>query len=128
VEVDRQDHERAIESMRRAAELLRSGTDIWIAPEGTRSRDGKLGPFRKGGFHLAIDTGSRILPVTIQGTRAALPADGTKVHPGASVQVTVHPPIAPRDYEARGIEALMQAVRAAIAGPLGEDQLTAGAS
>ena len=118
IEVDRQDRERAIQSMCGAGERIREGTDVWISPEGTRSRDGSLGPFRKGGFHLALDTGARILPVTIEGTRHVLPAGGRRVHPGARVTVTVHPPIDAKSFGASRIDALMEAVKSAIAAPL----------
>ncbi len=119
IEIDRQNHDRALDSMRRAAEALRAGTDIWIAPEGTRSRDGALGEFRKGGFHLALETGARILPVTIEGTRRVLPAQGRVVHPGARVIVTLHPPVDPMPYGHERIEALMDTVRGVIQRPLG---------
>lgn len=115
IEVDREHHERAVESMRRAAAAIQSGTDIWIAPEGTRSKDGELQPFRKGGFHLALDAGVRILPVSIDGTRRVLAATGWSVNPGAKVTVTLHPPVDPRDYSVDNLEALMDRVRDAIA-------------
>src|SRR5690606_10358544 len=96
VEVDRHNHARAVDSMKVAADVIQAGTDVWIAPEGTRSRDGSLQPFRKGGFHLARETNTKILPLTIIGTREVLPAGGRKVHPGAKVRVLGHPPIAPQ--------------------------------
>ncbi|HEX6274691.1 MAG TPA: lysophospholipid acyltransferase family protein [Polyangiaceae bacterium] len=114
IEVDRDDHERAVESLRRAADAIESGTDVWISPEGTRSRDGSLQAFRKGGFHLALDAGVRILPVSIEGTRRVLQAGGYSVHPGATVSVTVHAPIDSRHYSVDELEALMDRVRAAI--------------
>ena len=55
-----------------ARALLASGTHVWIAPEGTRSRSGKLLPFKKGAFHLAFEAGLPILPLTLQGTRDVL--------------------------------------------------------
>lgn len=119
IEVDRQDHERAVESMKRAAESIRGGTDIWISPEGTRSRDGRLLAFRKGGFHLALDTGARILPVTVDGTRRVLAAGEGTVHPGAMVSVTIHPPIDPAAYGSERIDELMEAVRNSILSSLG---------
>src|SRR6478609_7181268 len=76
VELDRSVRERAIESLERAKLALDRGTSIWIAPEGTRSRDGSLGAFKHGGFHLALGAGAPILPVTIDGTRLILPAKG----------------------------------------------------
>ena len=118
IEIDRRDRERAIESMRGAGERIRQGTDVWIAPEGTRSLDGSLGPFRKGGFHLALETHARILPVTIDGTRRVLPAGGRVVRPGARVTVTIHPPIDPKSFGALGIDVLMETVRSAIVKPL----------
>ncbi|MEI9951308.1 MAG: lysophospholipid acyltransferase family protein [Pseudomonadota bacterium] len=58
--------------MERAKDALARGTSIWIAPEGTRSRDGSLGAFKLGGFHLAAGAGAQILPVTVAGTRSIL--------------------------------------------------------
>jgi 1-acyl-sn-glycerol-3-phosphate acyltransferase len=93
IEVDRSNPPAARRSLENARDALRSGTSIWIAPEGTRSRSGLLGEFKKGGFHLAQDVGARILPVTIDGTRRVLPSKGRQVEPDQAVRVTVHPPI-----------------------------------
>jgi 1-acyl-sn-glycerol-3-phosphate acyltransferase len=114
VELDRGARDRAIHSLERAKEALAQGTSIWIAPEGTRSRDGALGPFKLGGFHLAAGAGARILPVTIDGTRQTLPAKGSHVTSGATVRVTVHDSIDPADFGGEVGEPLVQAVRRAI--------------
>ncbi len=118
VEVDRKRRERAIESLGRAEEALRQGRNVWIAPEGTRSKTGQLGPFKKGGFYMALNSGAKILPVTIRGTRDALPADGWRVRDGAKVEVTIGQPV---DVTAYGVERrddLIAAVRDAIERPL----------
>jgi len=94
IEVDRSDPVAARRSLQHARGELARGTSIWIAPEGTRSPSGRLGEFKKGGFHLAQDVGARILPVTIDGTRRVLPAKAYHVEPGQAVRVTVHPPVA----------------------------------
>jgi 1-acyl-sn-glycerol-3-phosphate acyltransferase len=114
VEIDRNDREQAIESLRRAEAALNSGTNIWIAPEGTRSQSGELGPFKKGGFHMALDARVRILPITITGTRNALLARGFNVRNGAHVHVTVHPPVDPSRFGHEGREELIEEVRRAI--------------
>jgi 1-acyl-sn-glycerol-3-phosphate acyltransferase len=114
VELDRSARERAIESLERAKTALARGTSIWIAPEGTRSRDGSLGAFKHGGFHLAAGAGARILPVTVVGTRSILPAKGARVVPGAVVRVTVHPPIDPAEYGSEVNDSLVHAVRSSI--------------
>jgi len=118
VELDRSARERAIESLDRAKLALDRGTSIWIAPEGTRSRDGTLGAFKHGGFHLALGAGAPILPVTIDGTRLILPAKGARVAPGAIVRVAVHPPIDPLAYGREVNDQLVQAVRNSIASGL----------
>jgi 1-acyl-sn-glycerol-3-phosphate acyltransferase len=93
VEVNRKNRISAMRSLDRSREAIQGGTSIWIAPEGTRSPDGELGSFKKGGFHMAIGAGARILPVSINGTRLVLPAKGTRVTNGVAVRVVVHEPV-----------------------------------
>jgi 1-acyl-sn-glycerol-3-phosphate acyltransferase len=121
VEVDRGNHDSAIQSLERAREALARGISIWIAPEGTRSDDGLLGEFKRGGFHLAVGAGARILPVSIDGTRAVLPAKGGEVHDGRTVRVTLHAPVATQDFDKEQLEPLIETVRDAIASGLPAD-------
>ncbi len=114
ISVDRKNRESAIRSLELAKPMLRGGTHLWIAPEGTRSLDGRLGTFKKGGFVLARELELRILPVTISGTRNALPSHGALTSPGESVTVTFHPPIASDIDRAE----LMQTVRDTISSAL----------
>lgn len=121
VAVDRSNREAAIASLKEAQRALESGVDIWIAPEGTRSRTGVMAPFKQGGFHLAIDTGNRILPVTVTGTRDALAADGAAIAKGAEVSVTISPPVDPADYGHDRRQELIMKVRDEIAQYLPEE-------
>jgi 1-acyl-sn-glycerol-3-phosphate acyltransferase len=114
VEVDRGNRQRAIQSLAHARAQLSSGVSVWIAPEGTRSDSGRLGPFKKGGFYLAENLGLRILPVTIVGTREVLPARGLHVTRGRPVHVTVSSPIDPNAFGPDKRRELISAVREAI--------------
>jgi len=115
VEVDREHQRSAIESLSGAHDLLSQSISVWIAPEGTRSRTGRIGAFRRGGFRIAINNRVRILPVTIDGTRHTLPAGRLTVCRGNWVTVTVSPPVDTSDYGLEGINTLMADVRDAIA-------------
>jgi 1-acyl-sn-glycerol-3-phosphate acyltransferase len=95
-------------SVRAAAEALRSGLHITIFPEGTRSPDGKLLPFKKGAFFLAAGTGAPIVPVIISGTAGMMRKGSLKVMPGEAV-VRFLDAVLPGDYGSR--EELMAAVR-----------------
>jgi 1-acyl-sn-glycerol-3-phosphate acyltransferase len=114
VEVDRKNTDKAIASLDDAKKQLERGTNIWIAPEGTRSPTGALLPFKKGGFMIAIATGAPILPISIQGTRNVLRAKGVRSRAGVEVSVTIHPAIETRQVAERGRDALIEAVRHAI--------------
>jgi 1-acyl-sn-glycerol-3-phosphate acyltransferase len=108
VEVNRENRIAAMRSLDRAREAIKNGTSIWIAPEGTRSSSGELGSFKKGGFHLATGAGARILPVSIIGTEAILPAKGTRVEDGKSVKIVVAPPVDPSAYGKRMNDLMME--------------------
>ena len=115
VPVDRSDREAAISSVQAAVDVLRSGLHMIIYPEGTRSPDGRLLPFKKGPFHLAMDSGVPVVPVTILGTYESWPKSRFALRPGTAV-VLFHPPLSPADFPDR--DALMAAVREAIVGAL----------
>ncbi|HUJ58034.1 MAG TPA: lysophospholipid acyltransferase family protein [Kofleriaceae bacterium] len=108
IEVDRSNHVRAVQSIERAAQLLRDGVSIYLAPEGTRSRDGRIGKLKKGGFHLARDTGAAIVPVAIKGTIDILPRGARVMRTGKRVELTIGEPLAPD----RPIDELMREVEA----------------
>ena len=108
IEVDRSNHAAAVQSIAYAAELIEQGISIYLAPEGTRSRDGRIAPLKKGGFHLAIDTNTPIVPVAIKGTLDILPRGTRSMRTGQRVEVTVGAPI---PVEGRDLEGLMQEVR-----------------
>src|SRR5215469_2813317 len=107
VPVERENREAAIQSIRRAGEVMRHGINMTLYPEGTRSPDGKMLPFKKGPFHLAIETGFPIVPVTILGTYEMMPK-GSKVVRGGTATLVFHPPVDPKQFSSR--EELMQAV------------------
>jgi 1-acyl-sn-glycerol-3-phosphate acyltransferase len=83
IPIDRSDRRKAFQSIDQAAAKVREGTSIVIFPEGTRSLDGKLKDFKKGGFHLAIKSQRPIVPVSISGTFAILPKRGFRINPRA---------------------------------------------
>jgi 1-acyl-sn-glycerol-3-phosphate acyltransferase len=106
------DRAEAMAAMRECAEALGRGINVWLAPEGTRSLDGRLGKFKKGGFILARDTGADIVPLAIDGSRAVLPKKTTVIQRGKRVRVAFGPPISPAGRE---VNAVMAEVRAFIA-------------
>ena len=114
IELDRHNRQRAKQGIEQARSRLEQGINVWIAPEGTRTRSGELGPFKGGGFRLALATGLRILPVGIRGTQRILPADGVMVHRGAQVELEFGEPVDPAHFGESGRTELMSAVRAAI--------------
>lgn len=117
VKVDRSNREAAIASVERGVDVLKSGVNISVFPEGTRSSDGKLLPFKKGPFHLAIESGVPIIPMTIHGTETMLPKGDWKIR-GGTATVVFHPPVDPKLFTDR--EQLMEKVRDVIAGALPE--------
>ncbi len=104
-------------SVAEAQRVLAKGVHITTFVEGTRSPDGRMLPFKKGPFFLAMAAGAPCIPVSIYGTEALLPKGSNRIHPGVA-HVVFHEPIDPAKYASRG--ELLLAVRAAIASGLPE--------
>jgi 1-acyl-sn-glycerol-3-phosphate acyltransferase len=118
VPVDRDGRtESAQESVEAAKRVLARGLHLTIFVEGTRSPDGRMLPFKKGPFYLAMESDAPCIPVSIHGTETMMPKGGLRIRPGVA-QITFHAPIWPRDFATR--EELMETVRTTIASGLPE--------
>ncbi|HYP52299.1 MAG TPA: lysophospholipid acyltransferase family protein [Pyrinomonadaceae bacterium] len=113
IPVDRGSTAEAVASLQRACSGIRDGVCAFIYPEGTRSRDGALQPFKKGGFKMAVQAGVPVVPVTILGTRQVLPRDSVVFRPGP-VEMFVGAPIDTAGMTDSDVPALMERVRAAM--------------
>jgi 1-acyl-sn-glycerol-3-phosphate acyltransferase len=102
----------AQESVAEAKRLLEKGVHITTFVEGTRSKDGRLLPFKKGPFYLAMQTGAPCIPVSIWGTETMMAKGSMRIRPGTA-HIVFHAPILPADFASR--EDLLKAVREAIA-------------
>ena len=91
IEIDRQNHEKAMKSLEEAAQKIREGKSVMTFPEGTRSKDGTIKPFKQGMFHLAIQAGVPIVPISIIGAHEILPKRSLKIKPGRITMVIGRP-------------------------------------
>jgi 1-acyl-sn-glycerol-3-phosphate acyltransferase len=92
IPIDRSGGKAALRSLQEAVGSLKMGKSIIIFPEGTRSPDGRLGPFKTGGILIAVRAGCPIVPVAISGSHDVLPRGSLRVHPGR-IKVTIGPPV-----------------------------------
>ncbi len=118
VPVDRENRDAGISAVRAATAVLRKGINMTIYVEGHRSFDGRLLPFKKGPFYLAMECGVPVVPVTIAGSHYVMPKGRFAIQPG-TVTITFHPAIEPEDFGSR--ESLMERVRRAIDSGLPEE-------
>jgi 1-acyl-sn-glycerol-3-phosphate acyltransferase len=108
--VNRANRQAAISSLERAGRKIRGGTNIFLYPEGTRSPDGRILPFKKGPFALALEARVPICPVTIEGTGSIMPKNSWNIVPGP-VHVKIGKPIDTTGFAANDREGLARAVR-----------------
>jgi len=111
--IDRSNHEKALASINAAKEKIVNGTSVLFFPEGTRSKTGKMGDFKKGAFIFAIDIGVPLLPVTLINTGKILPPQTLNLLPGRA-KLIIHPKIEVTGYKAENIDELMSKARDAI--------------
>jgi 1-acyl-sn-glycerol-3-phosphate acyltransferase len=107
--------ESARESVQAANKVLALGVNVSTFPEGTRSRTGRLLPFKKGAFFLAMESGAPVIPISIWGSEQMMTKGSLQIKPGTA-HLIFHPPIDPQQFATR--EQLIVAVRAAIASGL----------
>ncbi len=113
ISIDRKGTRATVEAMRAAARKIRDGMSVVIFPEGSRTPDGSIQPFRKGGFTLAIRSQVPIVPIAISGSREIMAKDRLTANAG-EIRVRIGPPIETHDYSVKSRESLMENVREAI--------------
>jgi 1-acyl-sn-glycerol-3-phosphate acyltransferase len=110
ISIDRSGKRKALESIERAAGKIKGGISVVIFPEGTRSSDGSIQPFKRGGFTLALKSGVPIIPITIRGSLDVMPRDSLRVRPG-EIRIAIDRPIDTGPYSLRNRNVLMERVR-----------------
>ena len=120
VPIDRSDPARASAGIDRGAEHLRMGLSFFAFPEGTRSRNGRLGEFKKGVFVMAIKAGVPVVPITINNSRKLQPPGSYRIRPG-TVELDLHDPIPSQGLSLSERDQLVEMTRAAIASSLVQD-------
>jgi 1-acyl-sn-glycerol-3-phosphate acyltransferase len=120
IPIDRSNRARAMRSLEQAAARVRAGRSVVFFPEGTRSRDGKLAPFKKGGFHLALQAEVPVVPVAISGSYRILRPASLQVRPGP-LRVHLMAPLHPAQH--KDAESMAAAARASIASALTPEEL-----
>ena len=113
VEIDRFNRESAFQSIEEAAGKMKDGVSVMIFPEGTRSRDGRIRPFKKGGFVMAVDAGVPIVPIVLQGTWSIMDKSSLRINTG-EVVMNIENPIVTTHYSRQNKDDLIEAVHRVI--------------
>jgi 1-acyl-sn-glycerol-3-phosphate acyltransferase len=120
VHIDRTDSRSALESCRQIEKRLLAGTSIAVYPEGTRSRDGRLQPFKKGGFHIAVDTHATVVPIALKHLHRLMPPGRMLVAAG-EFELHIGKPFTAPEPGPDAVGQLSQQVRFAMLAALDEE-------
>jgi 1-acyl-sn-glycerol-3-phosphate acyltransferase len=119
ISIDRHSSKNAADSLNRAAAKMKAGISVLIFPEGTRSPDGRLGAFKKGGFHLALKSGCEIVPVAVKDTCRIAPKGSHRINKFRAALI-MGSPIPVKGLHQRDIPELAVSIRSAILDMLGQ--------
>jgi len=117
IPIDRSDRRKAMHSITAAAKQINEGTSVVVFPEGTRTPDGELKEFKKGGFLIAVKAQVPVVPVAIRGSYRVMPRNRWRIEPGL-VEMEIFPPIITAGMKNSDLDRLMSEVRLPIAGLL----------
>ena len=118
IAIERDDPRKAVQSMNQAAQQIKQGASVLIFPEGTRSRDGRLQPFKKGGFSLAVKAGCDIVPVVIRGSARIASKGSLRIQKGW-VEMHIESPVRVSGRTKRDVPRIMEQVRDEMLGHMG---------
>jgi len=111
ISVDRHNREQSLKDLVRAKDKLLSGVVLWIAPEGTRSKDGKLAKFKRGGFHIAMESDAIIIPIVIKDIHKVQAGDKMELHLNQDIDVELCEPVDVANYSSEQRKTLISDVR-----------------
>jgi len=119
--IDRDNHDAAIEALQPAVDSLKKGTSFAIAPEGRRSRGYKLGRFKMGAFHIAMQAGVPVVPIVIANSSDSMPRSGVFIRP-AKIDVKVLPPVTTENWTVDNIHQHVDEIRRLYLRELGQSR------
>ena len=122
VSIDRHNHYQARDDLKRAKEKMLEGVVLWIAPEGTTSSDGRLAPFKKGGFHIAIETSALIVPIVLKDIHKIQSNYKLDIFMNQELEVHICDAIDASDYTVENREELMSKVRKQMLTIMGQEE------
>ncbi|MDQ7050267.1 MAG: lysophospholipid acyltransferase family protein [Enterobacterales bacterium] len=121
ISIDRKNHDQALKDLQRAKDKMLDGIRLWMAPEGTRSKDGRLSQFKRGGFHVAIDTQALILPIVVKDIHKVQAGDNLTLTLNQTVHVEICEPVDAAEYSTEQRKDLIKAVRSKMLIALGQN-------
>ncbi|MDT8421890.1 MAG: lysophospholipid acyltransferase family protein [Desulfuromonadales bacterium] len=120
IAIDRSDRRKSMQSMIAAAQRIQHGTSVIVFPEGTRTNDGRLQSFKKGGFMIALKAQAPLVPVAINGSFALLPRGRTAIRPGL-IEIDILPPVETSGLTSKDLDGLMTKLHASLSGLIKEE-------